>query len=177
MRLHRVRFTMRTMMATVAVLALVLAFIIPAISRLMWLYYTPRSSQMFISGVTFRPIRSTKQDTSGLPRSPLFPVGQPVAAQCYYQCEPLPSVPKGIPFRVSVVSNLMNPPFTVIESQQESHLLISGLGSWKALQGTFSCRLTPRRAGSYMVQHEVNVTDVFGRKSRVALHTDGFEAR
>ena len=86
-------------------------------------------------------------------------------------------VPTGLPFRVSVVTNLMKPAFTVIESKQETHLLISGLASWKALQGEFSSRLTPRLAGSYMVQHEISVTDVFGRISRVALHTEGFEAK
>ena len=75
------------------------------------------------------------------------------------------------------MTNLMNPPFTVAESQREAHVLISGVTGWKSIQGDFTCPLTPRRSGHYMVQYEAILTDAFGRKRRVALHTNGFEAK
>lgn len=170
MRLPRVRFTVRTMMVAVAVVALALVFVIPASVRLFWLYNTPSSVKLFTAGVDYRPIRSTSQGP--------FTVGQAVPAQCSYKCKALPVIPTGLIYRASVVANLMDPKsWKTLESHRETHFLISGIGSWKGIQGKFSCGLTPRRPGRYMVQYEVNVTDLFGRRDRAALNTDAFQAR
>jgi hypothetical protein len=165
------------MMVLVAVAALSLVIAIPVGHRLIWLYQRPVSAVLFIGGVEFSPIRSPDPDAAGRPRHAPFLLGRPVEARCSYRCEPLPSVPAGLLFRVSIVTNLMNPPFTVLESLRESHLLVAGVSGWKDLRGEFSCRLTPRQPGSQMVQYEVIVTDIFGRERRAALHTSGFEAK
>ena len=51
------------------------------------------------------------------------------------------------------------------------------MGSWGEVRGLHACELTPRRPGHYAVQYRVHVSDLFGRKARVATHTGGFEAR
>lgn len=180
MRLPRVRFTVRRLMVAVAVVAVALVFIIPAVDRVIWLYNDPNapgSGYLFVSGYKIYAIRSRNRDAVGQPHGTPFPVGQAVWSQFSYQCEIQPQIPTGLPFRVSLVTNLMDPPFTVVESKQETYLLISGLASWKAFRRDLSCRFTPPRAGSYRVEHEISVTDLFGRKSWVGTASTEFEAQ
>ena len=178
MRLPRLQFRVRTLMIGVAVVAVALLIVIPATSRLIWLYNTPGSVNLIAGTVVYRPIRSLRQHTAGKPANRTFPVGQPVPAQCSYQCSMSRIIPGGLLYRATVVANLMDAKtWTVLESHKENHILIAGLGSWKAMRGTFSCNLTPTRPEYFMVQYEINVTDLFGRKNRAALHTDGFQAQ
>jgi hypothetical protein len=135
-------------MIGVAVVALALLFVIPATSRLIWLYNTPGSVNLIAGTVDYRPIRSVRSHTPGKPASRAFTIGEPVSAQCSYQCDISRIIPDGLPYRATVVANLMDAKkWTVLESHNETHLLIAGFGSWQRMRGTFSCDLTPTRPG------------------------------
>jgi hypothetical protein len=105
MPMPRVKFKLRTLMILVAIVAFVIAIGIPVGRRLIWLYLSPPSVPLTFEMET-TTVRST--DRGRLPYGPL-PVGQAVESCFAYSCELLPSVPTWIPFRVSVVTSLVNP--------------------------------------------------------------------
>jgi len=176
MRLPRVRFTIRRMMVTVAVVALALVIVPPVYVRLAWLYSTPPTT-LALFAAEVNPVILTTEEGRPLPR--IYSVGHPVQVQCDYKTGLLPRVPSGIPYRVEVVVKLMDDlsKRTVLESHRESYSLVAGSASRNEGQGRFTCDLTPRSPGHYFVRYEVNFTDLFGREALGACNTVGLEAK
>src|SRR5580693_1710089 len=114
MRLPRMRFTIRSMMFAVAVVAIAIVVLPLAYVRLVWLYNTPPTTNaLFVGGVY--PVRSPGYLAQ--PRPSFHPVDQPVQVQCDYDTGLLPRIPTGLPYRITVVIKLMDSfPGTVLES-------------------------------------------------------------
>jgi hypothetical protein len=182
MRLPRVRFTVGRLMIVVAVVAVALAVMIPVYRRLKWLYDSP-SSFSFFHAIIDRDPRSPEERSvsqSGTRHVVTRPVtkiafGKPFLARCSYEYGASPSIPTGLIYRVSVETKLMDASTrAVIESRQERHFLIAGLGSRKIIRGASSCNLTPPRPDIYLVRYEIHVTDMFGREGLAASGSETF---
>jgi hypothetical protein len=176
MRTFRVRFTIRQVMIAVAVVALALVIVPPAYVRLAWLYNTPPTT-LALFAAEVNPVLPTSPDNRPRPR--ICSTGQPFPVPCDYKTGLLPRVPSGLPYRVEVVVKLMDDltKGTVFESHRESYVLVAGSESRNERRGRFTCELTPRTPGDFIVRYEVNFTDLYGRRALGACHTVGLEAK
>jgi len=180
MRLTRLRFTVRTMMIGVAVVALCIVVLTPLSHRLIWLYRNPPTTLALFAGkIDFVPVHSPSSGTTSQARRGPAPVGQPLEAESSYDVSILPSVPSGLIYWGSVEVKLTDssPTRVVLESHNDKFMLIAGKNSWDRKQGRFSCKLTPPTPGQYFDRYEVYLTDPFGRKTMVACSTGGFQAK
>ncbi|MFO0950329.1 MAG: hypothetical protein U0835_04110 [Isosphaeraceae bacterium] len=172
------RFTVRSAMIAVALVAVGIVFLLPVGQRLAWLWRTPGSVNLFAAGVVAHQVLPTRVQVGSGPFVK-FPAGQPVAAVCTYDVSALPILEPGVPYRLTVGADLLDmsrTPWVPLESTYERFWLVSGSGAWGERRGTFAGRLTPRSKGEHAVQYWVRVADLYGRSARVALHTGGFQA-
>jgi hypothetical protein len=170
---RRVQFTVRSMMIVVAATSVLIALLISASHRLIWLYKNPATLSLFDGGAAWVDAHSPNQIRPGY-----FPACQPVETECVYGVRILPNVPNWLIYRGSVDVKLMDKRRngTVFETQQKNFTLISGNGSLNSSNGRFTFNMTPPRPGSYFVGHEMCATDLFGRKVMIACYTGAFHA-
>ena len=175
MRMPRVRFTVRTMMVAVVVVALTLVFAVPACRRVFWLY-----KHALTGGASILYRHAQHDDAARLnPASPTYRVGQPVPLEATYAYTPGSWIPSGLPYRVTVEVKITDPTFRVVyETYLETHYALTDAGSSEGARGTVHCALTPRQPGLHAVRYELHVTDLFGRTQRdAALATGHFTAQ
>jgi hypothetical protein len=167
MRLPRVRFTVRRMMISVVVAAVLLAVLIPISGRLLWLYRAPQSFNLV--GGEIKPrwfwLKTPAQ------------VGQPVPVHCSYTTNVGPSVPSGLIYKLSAEVLLIDSAGKVVETCRRTHYVVAHGEARKEVPEELDGTLTPRHPGDYTVRYETQVTDLFGRTGKVAIHTGGFTAQ
>jgi hypothetical protein len=175
MRMPRVRFTMRTMMMAVVLVALALAFAVPASQRVFWLYKHP-----LLGGASLLYRHAQLDDAARLnPAKPSYRVGQSIPLEATYAFTPGPWIPAGLPYRVTVEVKITDLKTfrTVYETYRKTHYALTDAGS-SGSRGEVHCNLTPRKPGEYAVRYELHVTDLLGRTRRdVAVATGWFIAQ
>jgi hypothetical protein len=176
MGMPRVRFTVRTMMVAVVVVALTLVFAVPACQRVFWLY-----QHALIGGASILYRHAQHDDAARLnPSNPTYRVGQPIPLEANYAFTPGSWTPAGLPYRVTVEVKITDPTTfrTVYETYRRTHYALTDAGSSEGARGEVHCSLTPRQAGLHAVRYELHVTDLFGRTQRdVAVATGWFTAK
>jgi hypothetical protein len=174
MRVPRVRFTIRRMMGAVVVVALFLVVASPVAKSLIWLYHTPNSINGIDCDLGFRVLQF-----GGIAAS----VGRPVPVPFLSECESDPHAPPGLPYRVAVEVKLINVTTgnvrtgPVEETHETTHLLVTGIDSWRRIRRELDGTVTPRHPGRYVIRYEVHATDLFGRSGTTASYTDWLNVR
>lgn len=166
MSLPRIRFTLRTLMVLVAILACELVVLIPVGQRLVWLYRSPTGSTPFVAEIGYGSIRSPVLE------------GEPVRLDCHYQIGCRPGVPAFLPYHVSIQVKLSNFPGPAVhDAHEETFYVVSGTESAGDRRGQIRCALKPPGPGSYSVRFEIFTTDLFGRTTMAACHTGGVDVK
>lgn len=153
-------------MLTVAVVSLALVVVVPVSTRLLWLYYAPLPSSLIAARL--------EPEWSGL--AGVVPVGEPVAVRCPYELGLSPTIPAGLPYRVTAEVSLVDSTGATVESRGTSHLLVARWQSVKKVRGEILTDLTPPGPDCYTVRYEIHATDLFGRHGMCGCTTGGFEA-
>ncbi|WP_422929089.1 hypothetical protein [Singulisphaera sp. PoT] len=177
MKMPRLRLSLRWLMAAVALLALCLAYVLPACQKLLWLYQHPKSVKGFGSTVLCRP--APGEPPQKTPAMPTYDVGLPFRMQVSATCWPGSWIPEGLTYRVDVVVSVTDPTtFTKIYStQRKSRRVRSGPRASGEEPVISIFEISPPGPGAYAVRTEQEVIDFFGRTSRAGLSTTFFNAR
>src|SRR5215813_8564501 len=133
MRMPRVRFTVRTMMVAVVVVALTLVFAVPACQRVLWLY-----KHALTGGASILYRHAQHNDAARLnPAKPTYRVGQPIPLEATYAFTPGPWIPAGLPYRVTAEVKITDPTTfrTVYETYRKTHYALTDGGSSEGARG------------------------------------------
>jgi hypothetical protein len=167
MRLPRVRFTVRRLMIAVAVVAILLVVLVLISGRLLWLYRAPQS---------FNSVGGVIKPRWILLKKPAQ-VGQPVPVHCSYTTNVGPWVPSGLIYKLATEVQLIDSAGKVVETCRRTHYVVAHGEARKEVPEELDGTLTPRHPGNYTVRYETQVTDLFGRTGKSAIHTSGFTAQ
>ena len=173
MRIPGVRFTVRGMMVAAATFAMFLVVAIPVANSLIWLYYAPDTIIGVRGSLSHRVLKLANP----------VPVNRPVPVHCSYECEIPPSPHPWLPYRVVVEVKLIEATGanlatdTAEETRRKTHLLVTGVDSWRKVRGEFNCTLTPRHPAGYLISYEVHAIDAFGGRDLIESRADWFDAQ
>ncbi len=177
LRWWRFRWTIRRMMVTVALAAIILYFAIPVAKGLIWLASNRGSTGMFWASIWPRPpvVELPQADLA----SPTYQVGQPFRMEVAWQAKPTDWIPAGLAYRTELRVKIIDPTTSTIveETQKQVRWLTTGYplphDGWSIEMFSF----TPRKPGKLAVQYELWVSDLFGRSSQDASSTFFFTAQ
>ena len=160
-------------MIAVALFAPLLLVVIPVARSLIWLYNAPKS---------IGNVHCSLNPWSDKFRRPIL-AGQTFGLYYPYFCEMGSWIPPWLPYKVRVEVRVIDGSMgdystgTVLETHQNTHTLMNGIGSWGRARNELEFDFKPNRPGPYIIRYETHVTDVFGRSGRVECNTAGFTAR
>ncbi len=177
MRIPRPRLTVRRMMVLVALAAPTIAYVVPALRAVVWLYQNPFSVGRFDSSILIRPDRFDPAPAN--PSLPTYLPNQAFVREVRTICVPSEDLPAGLPYWVSVQVDVTDPKTftTVYETQRHSRRIITASAGRDGEIGTDLFRIRQRTPGSYAIRYTLHVTDLFGRSIENALGTEWFDVK